>query len=409
MAKTKSKPETQVITLDQVEINKLPEIQGWREKLIKIDKENPIIKEIKSHKTYEKAKKHRHNRRQGRYDVQNSESNITSRLNEIKKESKSLHAELIDIVKKGEDEQDQFIKNYEAKKEEERLEKERKEKERKDNIKNEINSFYDTWKKVLAEMEFSKIEETKNEIVTQLEEKDEKDFEEFQEDFNEKVTLLREQFKERSTYLKQHEKDRIAREKLAEEKAELERKEKERKEKEELQHQKTFEIRCNRLAEVGFESNDEMEFVNKELNLKLESFHDDVYAMDIEEFEDFIQEAKTSLVNAKAEADKINPILPNTIFNKKREEEAKTHDKPAQIKIDAEWDDSEKAKEQEVVEPETLEPEEEVEVWDLPEETPKQIADKIEALAWEIRNDWSDPRGKCRRIVDLCEKLRQLL
>jgi len=49
---------------------------------------------------------------------------------------------------------------------------------------------------------------------------------------------------------------------------------------------------------------------------------------------------------------------------------------------------------------------EEENVWDLPEETKEEIIDKIQALAWKIREDWSDPRGECRRIVELCEKLK---
>lgn len=51
---------------------------------------------------------------------------------------------------------------------------------------------------------------------------------------------------------------------------------------------------------------------------------------------------------------------------------------------------------------------EEENVWDLPEETKGEIIDKIQALAWLIRNDWSDPRGECRKIVELCEKLKLL-
>lgn len=47
-------------------------------------------------------------------------------------------------------------------------------------------------------------------------------------------------------------------------------------------------------------------------------------------------------------------------------------------------------------------------VFALPEDTKEQIISKIEALAWSIRNDWSDPRGECRKIVELCTKLKQL-
>jgi hypothetical protein len=51
---------------------------------------------------------------------------------------------------------------------------------------------------------------------------------------------------------------------------------------------------------------------------------------------------------------------------------------------------------------------EEESAWDLPETTEEEIINKISALAWEIRNDWSDPRGECRKIVALCESLKEL-
>lgn len=52
---------------------------------------------------------------------------------------------------------------------------------------------------------------------------------------------------------------------------------------------------------------------------------------------------------------------------------------------------------------------EEVSAFDMPEETKEQIICKISALAWQIRSDWTDPRSECRRIADLCEKLRSLI
>jgi hypothetical protein len=55
-----------------------------------------------------------------------------------------------------------------------------------------------------------------------------------------------------------------------------------------------------------------------------------------------------------------------------------------------------------------MEQEEEVNAFDMPEETKEQVIDKIEALAWQIRGDWSDPRSECKIIVSLCEKLKTL-
>jgi len=52
--------------------------------------------------------------------------------------------------------------------------------------------------------------------------------------------------------------------------------------------------------------------------------------------------------------------------------------------------------------------EKEASAFDMPETTKLEIIEKISALAWDIRNDWSDPRGQCRRIVWLCDKLKEL-
>ena len=52
--------------------------------------------------------------------------------------------------------------------------------------------------------------------------------------------------------------------------------------------------------------------------------------------------------------------------------------------------------------------EEEENAFEMPETTREEIIDKISALAWQIRNDWSDPRGECRTIVGLCNKLKEM-
>ena len=51
----------------------------------------------------------------------------------------------------------------------------------------------------------------------------------------------------------------------------------------------------------------------------------------------------------------------------------------------------------------------EITAWDLPEDTCEQIIEKISSLAWEIRGDWTDPRGECKQIIALCEKLSSML
>lgn len=51
---------------------------------------------------------------------------------------------------------------------------------------------------------------------------------------------------------------------------------------------------------------------------------------------------------------------------------------------------------------------EEDNAFDLPEESKLEIIDKIAALAMQIRNDWTDPRSECRRIVELTTKLKSI-
>ncbi len=52
--------------------------------------------------------------------------------------------------------------------------------------------------------------------------------------------------------------------------------------------------------------------------------------------------------------------------------------------------------------------EDEFNAFELPERTKEEIIDKISSLATQIRMDWSDPRGECRKIKELCEKLKNL-
>ena len=51
---------------------------------------------------------------------------------------------------------------------------------------------------------------------------------------------------------------------------------------------------------------------------------------------------------------------------------------------------------------------EEINIFEMPENTKAEIIDKIEEMADRIREDWSDPRSETRRIKALCQKLRDL-
>jgi len=50
--------------------------------------------------------------------------------------------------------------------------------------------------------------------------------------------------------------------------------------------------------------------------------------------------------------------------------------------------------------------EDEINIFEMPENTKAEIIDKIEAMADSIRSDWNDPRSETRKIKALCQKLR---
>lgn len=50
--------------------------------------------------------------------------------------------------------------------------------------------------------------------------------------------------------------------------------------------------------------------------------------------------------------------------------------------------------------------EEITDVYEMPTNTDYEIADKIESLAWLIREDWSDPRTEVKEIIKLCKMLK---
>ena len=52
---------------------------------------------------------------------------------------------------------------------------------------------------------------------------------------------------------------------------------------------------------------------------------------------------------------------------------------------------------------------EEKSAYDMPELTAFDIVDKIEAYAWEIREDWTDPRFQVKEIARLSQRLKSML
>lgn len=223
--------DMQAITLDQISVSKLPELQGWREKQEQIVKEHPFIA-IEDHKSYEEAKKHRTALVSARTDIQKQDKLIATKLKELRSEAGKVAAELISITQPHEDKQQEEVKRYEAEREAKRLEEEKKERERKEAIQKSVIDFYNYWKRQISCSDIHNLKLTTDDILKSIEEEGKKDYEEFELDFAEKCNLLKDQLKERTQYLQEQEEARKEREKMAAERAELERMRKEAEERE---------------------------------------------------------------------------------------------------------------------------------------------------------------------------------
>ncbi len=222
--------ENQVITLDQVEVRNLPELQGWKEKQQQLVKENPFVA-IEDYKSYEDAKKHRTALVSARTTIQNQDKLIAKKLKELRTEAGKVAEELIAITQPHEEKQQDEVKRYEAEKEAERLEKERQDQERKEAIQKSVNEFYKDWKKDISLVDFAHLEKLETALNGSIEKQKEKDFEEFELDFAEKCNLLKDQLKERSQYLTEKEEARKEKERLAAERAAWEKEQAEAREK----------------------------------------------------------------------------------------------------------------------------------------------------------------------------------
>lgn len=238
--------------LETIEVNLLPELQGWEEKQLQIVNDNPFI-EITDNATFQEAKKNRTALVSARTDVQNQEKTIASKIKSFRDKVKEASAKLISITQPHEEKQQEEVRRYEAIKEQQRIEKERQEQERKDLILSQISSIYEGWKFKISSLTFDQLESFTNEFNLSLENQDVTLFEEFGLQYAENVNLLKSQITERSTYLTEQENTRVEREALAKEKEAFEKQQSEAKAKAEKANQERIaqekEARDKREAE----------------------------------------------------------------------------------------------------------------------------------------------------------------
>jgi hypothetical protein len=163
--------------LEAIKISELIDVSSWKEKQNKLVAENKFFK-ITDAKTYEAGKKHRTNVVKGRTELQNQEKLIASNFAAIRKEVGNETSTLIEITQPLEDEWQAEVKAWEDRKEREKKEAAEAEAKREKEIRNKIDAFETDSYTIIQKMTFESIIPDQNELANLRD--DEFDFAEFE-------------------------------------------------------------------------------------------------------------------------------------------------------------------------------------------------------------------------------------
>ncbi|MEN5308787.1 hypothetical protein ABE425_14820 [Chryseobacterium cucumeris] len=211
----------ELLKIETLDVNKLSELQGMREKQLQIVKDNPFV-EITDNKSFDEAKKARTTLVTARTEIQNQDKLIASKIQEFRKSVSAVSEELISITRPHEEKQQQEVKRWEKVKEDEKLEKLRLEEERKNTIKNSITCIIDEATAKINKCSFETIDSLKVDFEENLYKTELSQFEEFEIDFCEKIMQVKESFSSKIKTLEESEAQRLEKIRLAEEAKKLE-------------------------------------------------------------------------------------------------------------------------------------------------------------------------------------------
>jgi hypothetical protein len=171
---------TEIIDLWKFKSANLPELQGKKESIAEVIKNNPI-KDIVDNASYEDMKKSRTAVKTLRTGLEKESKEVIGKLKTIVIDSvKTEYDSLIADVKSAEEERQSKVDVWEEKKEQERLEKARLEQERIDGIKNKINSFFEFQYEKLSDLNFDGIDSFKSDFESTVSQIEIKSFDEFE-------------------------------------------------------------------------------------------------------------------------------------------------------------------------------------------------------------------------------------
>jgi hypothetical protein len=269
----------EVLNLDELNVNQLPELATFETTQKELVKSNPFV-EIIDNKTYEQAKVHRTALIKGRTSLENQEKLIASKLSNFRKSVGEKTKKLIEITLPFEEKQQSEVKRWENIKEAEKAEKERLEQERIDGIKSKINEIETQCYSVIQKITFDTILGTTQEVANLLE--TEFDFEEYDVMFDQMKYRVSNDLMNKTNDLTQREKERKEREDLKKE---------------------LFEVRVNRLKEVGFDLHNDSFMAKEGVIFYQKSFIENASSLEFEEVLSDIKKSREDQEQTKRNAE----------------------------------------------------------------------------------------------------------
>jgi hypothetical protein len=152
-----------VSVLSTIKASALIDVSTWKEKQLKLVAENTFF-EIIDNKTYELGKKHRTNVVKGRTELQNQDKLVASKFASIRKEVGAETSTLIEITQPLEDKWQEAVKAWEDRKAKEKKESEEAEALRVKTINDKIEEIETSCHEIIQKMTFSEIDLSKTQL-----------------------------------------------------------------------------------------------------------------------------------------------------------------------------------------------------------------------------------------------------
>jgi hypothetical protein len=212
--------KNEIIDLSKFKSENLPELQGKKESIAEVIKNNPI-KDVIDNSSYEDMKKSRTAVKTLRTGLERESKEVVSKLKAIVIESvKTQYESLIQEVRLAEEVRQEKVSAWEEVKELERLEKVRLEEERINGIKETIAEFKENWEKEISVMQYENIQDIKDGYSISVSEVDRNLLQEYDVLFEQATNYIDDVFQNKISTLTEQENIRVENLVIAEKKSE---------------------------------------------------------------------------------------------------------------------------------------------------------------------------------------------